>query len=289
MDNNIDTAPDLEQEEDDIVGRRSYFMEVLIIIMVVALTLVVFADRIFVNIPAGHKGVLFRTLEGGTVINRYYDEGLVFVFPWNQMIIYDTRILSGQDTIGALTADGLPVQAELSYRYRPTFDSMGLIHKNLGLDYKNIIIVPHVTSATRDVISRYDVDALFSTSRDDIQKDMLKQVKAHVDSRYPITILDLVVRNIKIEKTVEQAIANKLVQEQEMQAYNFILQKEQKELERKLIEARGIRLFRDSSGINIMQWKGIEATKELAKSPNAKVIVIGKNSGDLPLILGGGN
>jgi regulator of protease activity HflC (stomatin/prohibitin superfamily) len=254
--------------------------------MVIIFTLVVFKDLIFVNIPAGHKGVLFRTLEGGTVTNRYYDEGLVFVFPWNQMIIYDTRILSGQDTIAALTADGLPVQAEISYRYRPTFDSIGLIHKNLGLGYKNIIIIPHVTSATRDVVSRYRVDALFSTSRKDIQDAMLKQVKAQVDSLYPLTILDLVVRDIKIEKTVEDAIANKLVQEQEMLAYNFILQKEQKELERKLIEARGIKLFRDASGINIMQWKGIEATRELAKSPNTKVIVLGQDGGKLPFFLG---
>jgi regulator of protease activity HflC (stomatin/prohibitin superfamily) len=282
MNNNKDTVPDLEQEEGEIVSRRSYLIEVLIILMVIIFTLVVFKDLIFVNIPAGHKGVLFRTLEGGTVTNRYYDEGLVFVFPWNQMIIYDTRILSGQDTIAALTADGLPVQAEISYRYRPTFDSMGLIHKNLGLGYKNIIIIPHVTSATRDVVSRYRVDALFSTSRKDIQDAMLKQVKAQVDSLYPLTILDLVVRDIKIEKTVEDAIANKLVQEQEMLAYNFILQKEQKELERKLIEARGIKLFRDASGINIMQWKGIEATRELAKSPNTKVIVLGQDGGKLP-------
>jgi len=286
MDNNKDTVPDLEQEEGEIVSRRSYLIEVLIILMVIIFTLVVFKDLIFVNIPAGHKGVLFRTLEGGTVTNRYYDEGLVFVFPWNQMIIYDTRILSGQDTIAALTADGLPVQAEISYRYRPTFDSMGLIHKNLGLGYKNIIIIPHVTSATRDVVSRYRVDALFSTSRKDIQDAMLKQVKAQVDSLYPLTILDLVVRDIKIEKTVEDAIANKLVQEQEMLAYNFILQKEQKELERKLIEARGIKLFRDASGINIMQWKGIEATRELAKSPNTKVIVLGQDGGKLPFFLG---
>ncbi|MFZ4474324.1 MAG: prohibitin family protein [Saprospiraceae bacterium] len=286
MDNNKDTVPDLEQEEGEIVSRRSYLIEVLIILMVIIFTLVVFKDLIFVNIPAGHKGVLFRTLEGGTVTNRYYDEGLVFVFPWNQMIIYDTRILSGQDTIAALTADGLPVQAEISYRYRPTFDSIGLIHKNLGLGYKNIIIIPHVTSATRDVVSRYRVDALFSTSRKDIQDAMLKQVKAQVDSLYPLTILDLVVRDIKIEKTVEDAIANKLVQEQEMLAYNFILQKEQKELERKLIEARGIKLFRDASGINIMQWKGIEATRELANSPNTKVIVLGQDGGKLPFFLG---
>jgi regulator of protease activity HflC (stomatin/prohibitin superfamily) len=156
----------------------------------------------------------------------------------------------------------------------------------LGLGYKNIIIIPHVTSATRDVVSRYRVDALFSTSRKDIQDAMLKQVKAQVDSLYPLTILDLVVRDIKIEKTVEDAIANKLVQEQEMLAYNFILQKEQKELERKLIEARGIKLFRDASGINIMQWKEIEATRELAKSPNTKVIVLGQDGGKLPFFLG---
>ena len=139
--------------------KRSYMMEALIIVMLLLLLAVFFWDNIFINIPAGHKGVLFRTLAGGTVTDKYFDEGLIFIFPWNEMYVYDTRVISGQDTIDALTEDGLRVRAEISYRYRPNIDSLGNMHKNLGLDYDDKIIVPHVTAATRDVISRYRIDA----------------------------------------------------------------------------------------------------------------------------------
>jgi len=36
-----------------------------------------------------------------------------------------------------------------------------------------------------------------------------------------------------------------------------------------------------------LKWKGIEATQEIAESPNTKVVIIGNSSGDLPIILGG--
>lgn len=72
----------------------------------------------------------------------------------------------------------------------------------------------------------------------------------------------------------------------------FVLQKESQEAERKRIEARGIQDFQTivSQGINdkLLEWKGIEATEILAKSPNTKIVVIGNPKNGLPLILGGG-
>lgn len=277
-------AYDLQEEKP---LRRSYLLEVLIVVMLLLLLIVFFWDKIFVTIPAGHKGVLFRTIAGGTVTDKYFDEGLIFIFPWDEIYVYDTRVISGQDSIDALTEDGLRVRAEISYRYRPEIDSLGKMHKNLGQDYGDKIIVPHITAATREVISRYRIDALYTTSRSDIQKDMLMQVRNQVDAFYSITTLDLIVRNITLDDTVEKAIANKLVKEQEMLAYDFLIEKELREEERKLIEARGVRLFLDTSGIDILKWKGIEATKELATSENAKVVIIGTNSGEMPVILGG--
>jgi len=37
----------------------------------------------------------------------------------------------------------------------------------------------------------------------------------------------------------------------------------------------------------LLKWKGIEATEALAKSPNAKVVVIGNTKDGMPIILGG--
>jgi prohibitin 1 len=58
-----------------------------------------------------------------------------------------------------------------------------------------------------------------------------------------------------------------------------------------IIEAEGISSFQKivTEGINenLLKWKGIESTKELALSGNAKVVVIGAGKEGLPIILGG--
>ncbi|HLJ64022.1 MAG TPA: hypothetical protein VKT70_07950, partial [Stellaceae bacterium] len=60
--------------------------------------------------------------------------------------------------------------------------------------------------------------------------------------------------------------------------------------ERKTIEAKGIREFQDivKDGITdrYLMWKGIDATLQLAQSPNSKVIVIGSGPNGLPILLG---
>jgi regulator of protease activity HflC (stomatin/prohibitin superfamily) len=267
--------------------RRSYLMEVLILLMVVAVLFLAFWDSMVVQIPAGHKGVLFRNLGEGTVLDRTWGEGVVLILPWNEMTVYDNRVLSGQDTIDALTSDGLRVNAELSYRYRPLADSLGALHQLVGDDYAEKVLIPHIAAATRDVVSRYRVDDLYNTSRDDIQADMLSQVRSQVDAYYPVRTIDLIVRNIKLDSVVERAIADKLVREQDMLSYDYLIERQEKESERSDIEARTYRRFERLSGIDLLKIKGIEATRELAKSPNSKIIFLGTDSKELPVIFGG--
>jgi regulator of protease activity HflC (stomatin/prohibitin superfamily) len=80
----------------------------------------------------------------------------------------------------------------------------------------------------------------------------------------------------------------KLAADQQAQQMEFVLKKEQREAERKRIEAQGIADFQRivTAGITpgLLTWKGIEATKALAESPNAKVIIAGGRNG-LPIIL----
>ena len=68
----------------------------------------------------------------------------------------------------------------------------------------------------------------------------------------------------------------------------FVLLKERQEAERKRVEAAGIKDFQDivTQGISekLLEWKGIEATIELARSSNTKVVVVGNPKSGLPLI-----
>lgn len=283
----------LTQDEIELIeGKESYWrypMETIIGIIIFLLILVFFAPYYAVKVPAGYTGVLYSPLFGGTQVNgRQFDEGYHLIIPIDKVEMYETRVQEHQDTITALTEDGLDVSVEVSFRYFPDYEQIGLLHRELGPNYLDRILVPHISAITRDVISYYRVDKLYySSSRDSIQINMTNRAQRQITDNYPINLIDIVVRNIELPKLMAGAITDKLIQEQKMLAYDFKLDLERKEALRRQIEAQGIRMFRDTSQIDILKWEGINATKELATSPNSKVVVVGTNSDNLPIILGG--
>ncbi len=145
-------------------------------------------------------------------------------------------------------------------------------------------------SVAREVIAQYLPEEFNTTKREEIQLEIENRLAEKLSSNY-IQLNDVLIRNIELPLTLEQAIERKLQQEQESLEYEFRIEKASKEAERKRIEAGGIRDFQNivSQSItdDLLQWKGIEATTELASSNNAKVVVIGSGENGLPLILGG--
>lgn len=276
-------------EEDTLIMPRKngYYMHSIMGLMVFAVILLYFAEFVFIVVDAGHKGVLFDRLEKGTSTDNVFDEGFHLIFPWQDVIQYDVRVQEGDYEMIALTADGLSVEVAVSYRYRPKGDSLGVLHKTLGAQYVNTILIPLVAAVTRNVISHHHVDRLYSTSRNELQTDMTSEVALQIHGVYPIEVIDLLIKNVVLHPDVEQAIANKLVEEQNMLAYEFILEQENQEAERKRIQGQGIRDFIDTTQMDYLKFRGLEATENLAKSPNSKVIVIGTDSKELPIILGG--
>lgn len=272
--------------EPPLKRQSSYYMHFIMGLMVIAIVVLYFAEFVFITIQAGHKGALYDPLGNGTNTEKSYDEGLHIVFPWQEVVIYNTRIQEGEMTTNALTEDGLEVAVTVSYRFRPEADSLGVLHKNIGPTYVETILIPLVATVVRDVVSHHHVDRLYSISRNSLQVDMVNQVQLQIHGHYPIQVIDLLIKGVVLHEDVEKAIAEKLVEEQKMLAYNFILEREEQEAERKRIEGQGIRDFGDTTQIDYLKLRGLEATEHLATSPNAKVIVIGTESKELPIILG---
>jgi len=121
---------------------------------------------------------------------------------------------------------------------------------------------------------------------------MRKHVRALLDDYgfkgQAVSIQQVLLRNIGIPEQVRDAIEKKLSAEQQALAMRFVLEKETQEAERKRIEGRGIADFQKivTEGISdkLLAWKGIEATLEVSKSPNAKVVIIGNGKNGLPII-----
>ncbi len=263
--------------------------KLFIILIAAFFGVVVIWQTATVTIRSGEAGVLYRTFGGGTITDFYFSEGFHFIAPWNSMYVYSTRNQEQREIMEALSKNGLQIQIELSIRYRPIASELGTIHQTIGMNYRDVIVMPELRSAARQVIGRYDPEELYSSKRDFIQDEIYNNVKERLE-RMNIHLDAILIRSITLPQNIREAIEKKLKQEQESQEYEFRIAKEEKEAQRKRIEAQGIKDFQDivSDGISdkLLRWKGIEATLDLSRSPNAKVVVIGQGKDGLPLILG---
>ncbi|MBT6365579.1 MAG: prohibitin family protein, partial [Bacteroidetes bacterium] len=227
-------------------------------------------------------------LVAGLKVDHVYDQGLKIIAPWNRMFVYSTRIQEDRSVMEVLSANGLTIRAELSYRYRPIQEKIGYLHNEVGENYHERIIIPEIRSATREIIGKYLPEELYSSKRDSIQTEIFVLAAERIKGKY-IELDAVLIRDVGLPDKLKQAIERKLEQEQVSLEYEFRLTRAQKEAERQRIEAEGKavanRLLSQSLTDKILRDKGIDATLKLAESPNSKVIVVGGSDG-LPLILG---
>ena len=252
--------------------------------------LFIFGSSMFVTIEPGEKGVLFKRFAGGLDKENVYGQGFHVIAPWNDMYVYDVRIHETFEKMEVLSKNGLSIKIDLSFRYNPFPDQIGYLHDGIGKNYLERIIAPEIRSVTREVIGEYLPEELYSTKREVIEDEVFNRTKVNIESKF-LNLDAVLIRDVTLPVTLQAAIEQKLKQEQEALEYEFKIDKAKKEAERKKIEADGIsdfqRIVNRTITPQLLKWKGVEATQEISKSPNSKVIVIGNGDGDLPIILGG--
>ncbi len=259
-----------------------------IIAMIGLILILALSSSIFLTIDPGQKGVLFKRFGGGLEKDVAYGQGFHVIAPWNHMFVYDVRTNEGLEKMTVLSKNGLQIIVELSYRYSPLGDKIGYLHDEIGPSYLNRIIIPEIRSATREVIGKYLPEELYSSKREAIQDEIYNRTSENITRKH--LILDaILIREVELPETLKAAIERKLKEEQSSLEYEFRLERERKESERRVIEAQAKadanRILNASLTDKILQDKGIEATLELAKSPNSKVVIVGGQDGGLPLIL----
>jgi len=248
----------------------------------------ILSNTTFLTIQPGKKGVEFKRFGGGLDKDNIYDQGFHIIMPWNKVFIYDVRTNEGFETMDVLSKNGLNISVELSYRYSPMPDKIGYLHDEIGTEYVKRILMPEIRSATREVIGQYLPEELYSTKIEAIQDEIFQQKADGIGPKH--LIIDAVlIRSVKLPAKLEEAIEQKLKEEQLSLQYEYKLDRERQEAERRIIEAQAKadanRILNASLTDKILKDKGIEATLELAKSPNTKTVIIGGAEGGLPLIL----
>jgi len=243
-----------------------------------------------VTIPSGHAGLLFHTFgDGIDPEEQPMTSGFHFKAPWNKVYDYEIRQKERQEKLEVLSSNLLKIEMDMTVFYQPDLKNLGLLEIERGKNYEEKVVVPAMRSVAREVIAKYLPEEFNTTRRDEIQSEIDERMREKLGENY-LQLNDVLIRNIRLPRKLEEAIERKLQQEQESLEYEFRLDKAAKEAERMRIEAEGIRDYQEivSRGISqeLLKWKGIEATSALANSQNTKVVVIGSAKDGLPLILG---
>jgi regulator of protease activity HflC (stomatin/prohibitin superfamily) len=233
----------------------------------------------------------------GKVNNNILESGLNIVNPLVQVVMFDIRTENytmsgvqdegskqGDDAIRVLTADGLEVVVDLTVLYRVVPAEAPRILKEVGTDYRNVLVRPICRTKIRDNAVYYDAVALYSTKRDEFQAKIFSTIEANFKDR-GLLLEQLLVRNITLPASVKASIESKINAEQDAQKMQFVLQKETQEAQRKRVEAQGIADYQKilSTGLSdrLLQYEMIKA---INTSPNAKLIFM-TNGKNLPMLV----
>ena len=261
-----------------------------------ALAIIGLFSASLVQIGAGEVGVQILY---GNVQNSVLYSGLHFINPlmevqkmdvktqnYTMSAVRDEGAKEGDDAIRVLTSDGLEVVIDLTVLYKVLPTEAPRILRETGIDYTDKIVRPLARTKIRDNAVYYDAVSLYSSKRDEFQRRIFESITGEFQHR-GLLLEQLLIRNIQLPQAVKTSIEQKMSAEQDAQKMQYVLQKEQLEAQRKRVEAQGIadyqRIISESLTDRQLQYESIKAQLEIAKSANAKVIIMGK--GSTPLLL----
>lgn len=247
-----------------------WFVIVLIIIAVLP-----FAGAFFTVIEAGQTGVgsVF-----GKVRSQELHSGFHFKNPFMRVtkmsirthdytmsITHGEAQRTGADAIRALTKEGLDVDLDITVLYHLEQDNASEVYEGIGLDYDEVLIRPQIRSVIREVIAQYEAKDIYSSKRQEASQAILDQL-THALLDRGIVVEDVLLRNVQLPDRLANSIQLKLEAEQDAQRYDFLLQKEEKEAQRKRVEAAGQRdsqrIIAESLTQNYLQYLYIQSLKD---------------------------
>jgi regulator of protease activity HflC (stomatin/prohibitin superfamily) len=253
------------------------------------IVLVSLSSSLFYTVESTERAIIFYPFGKGLDVENVIDQGTHMKAPWNDKYIYKVNESPAEEKMEILASNGLSVTIDITVRYAPVPEKIGYIHQKFTQDFVNVLVIPELRSTVRQVMGRYTAEEIYSTKRAEVEQVIKSETEKVLGANY-VNATAVLIRNIELPEQIKVAIQNKLQQEQEALAYQFRLDKEKSEAERKRIaaegESRANNIINNSLTDKLLKMRGIEATLELSKSPNTKVIVIGSGKDGMPLILG---
>lgn len=252
------TPEEIKRAMARVPWRRFAFVAALMLIFLLL-------NQSFVIVQAGERAVIFSSLSG--MRHDQLSEGFHFNLPflWHP-IKYDIKTLtytmsgsgseahgetrstpegrltdSGQvpdDSLNALTQDGLPLSLDLSVRFHVDPDNVWKLHQQIGPDFVDKVVRPQSRSIARMAFAEYPVIDIYSGKRQIILDQIQKELSAKFRQNYLI-LDEVLLRDIRFPAEFQNAIEQKQVAQQQAQQMVFELQRAEAEKQQKILEAQG--------------------------------------------------
>lgn len=222
----------------------------------------------------------------GRIASGPLNPGAQFVLPGvNSVLRVPARVVNREVRLEMPSKEGLNVAAEVSILYRAKTENIRQILETSGVRYEEDVIIPVFRSAAADVSARYMAKDMHSGTRTGIEQAIKAQMMETLGPK-GFVVENVLLKSIRLPADLARAIEEKLEAEQRSEQMRFVLDREKQEAERRRIEAAGIReswdIIAQALTPAILNYQSIEAFRELARSPNAKVIV---TDGKQPMLL----
>ncbi len=202
-----------------------------------------------------------------------------------RIIKMPVRTMNMEITTNLPSKEGLNVRAVISILYRIVPEKAPMIIEQIGIGNEQGVISSVFRSSAADVCSRFFAKDMHSAQRANIEKEITERMSELLAHR-GFEVEAVLMKNISLPAGLARAVEEKLEAEQMAQRMEFLLDREQLEAQRKIIEAEGIRdaqkIISEGLNENIIQWQSIEAFRALSNSPNTKVIL---TDGQSPMLL----
>jgi prohibitin 1 len=266
-------------------GGKSFLRGIGLLVLLAAIVIV--ASSATSCVRTGHVGVVSVF---GRVTGQTLSEGIHIVNPVANVTELSIKTQEIKEKAAVPSKEGLIMGLEASILYHLDPAQAAVVYQSIGPTFAEVLLVPTFRSAIRAITAGNTAASLYSDGREGIAQQIMEDVRRQVAPR-GIVVENVLLRDLQLPESLKHAIEAKQQAQQEAQRMEYVLQREKQEAERKRVEAAGIKDFQDivSQGISdkLLEWKGIEATIELVKSQNSKVIVVGNAKNGLPLIYSG--
>jgi prohibitin 2 len=238
------------------------------------------------TVGPGKVGVFWSASHGTE--SKTYGEGIHAVAAWNDMYIYDLRAQNHDEKLDVIAVNGLGIRLDASVRYRINPSEVVELHQHVGPEYYKRVLEPVLRSEARRIIGQYTPEEIYSTKRDVIEREIRRGVRSKIQGMH--TVLEaILIRNIELPSAIRTAIDQKLAAQQEVLKMRYVLEVARAQAEQKRIEAHGIadynKMITASLSPQILEFQRIRELEQLARSPNAKTVVLGGSSASPSVLL----